>query len=78
MAREKKNKRIYVRLNEKDYSHAWARAEMYSEGDLSAWVRNCLKNYIPKIVKGRGINNGESNEKGPLGKMEKTKRPRRP
>lgn len=46
-----KNKRLEVRLSEKQLNFVILRAEVYAEGDLSEWVRHCLFNYKPKKIK---------------------------
>lgn len=47
-----KNKRLEIRLSEKQLNYVLTRAQVYANGDLSAWVRHCLLDYKPKKIKG--------------------------
>ena len=55
MARSKKKrvktKVIRVRLDEYDYNKAQARANIYNDGNLSGFARNCITGGSPKLKK---------------------------
>ena len=48
-----RNQMITVRLTKEEKRRLEVLAEMYGNGDLSQWVRHCLENYQPKLVKTR-------------------------
>lgn len=50
---ERKTRILGVRVTPSFYSKLEAMADMYADGDFSEWVRHCLENYQPKIVKGK-------------------------
>ncbi len=42
---------ISLRMDDRLLSKAVTMASLYSDGDLSRWVRHCVENYQPKVVK---------------------------
>jgi hypothetical protein len=52
MSTYKKKKRLFVRLDEILYNKIKLYAQIYSEGDVSKWVRHCLDDPKRKFLKG--------------------------
>lgn len=42
---------LKVRYSEELKNKTIIRAKMYAGGDVSKWVRHCLDNYEPKVIK---------------------------
>ncbi len=42
------NRKIYFRLSNHDYGVLKQKAALYTEGNLSHWIRAALKNYRPR------------------------------
>lgn len=56
MAKKRKKKTnlekvLTVRVNKAEFSKLKAMAKMYAEGSMSAWLRHCINEYRPKLIK---------------------------
>jgi hypothetical protein len=49
-----KDKRIALRLTKADFIFLECTAKVYADGNISEWIRHCIKNYEPKYLKKRG------------------------
>jgi len=46
-----KKNMISLRMDDRLLSKAVTMASLYSDGDLSRWIRHCVENYQPKVIK---------------------------
>ena len=51
MKNEIRGKLIGIRLTKNEFTFVNNASIAYAEGNLSSWIRHCLMNYEPKIIK---------------------------
>lgn len=50
----KKSLTVKIRFSPIEYSQVKAMAEIYSNGDMSKWIRHLCKNYYPQMINKKG------------------------